>query len=239
MKNLTLILISLLCFQYQVNAQLSGIGIGAGGNVSSFEYGDQTNQITSFDNKDKLGGTAGIRFDFDLGSQAAKFSPEIFLIQNGSREFFSSLNIQDLVERKVSLDYIGLYLPLTLYVELDQSGGTYRGGYGYPQNAANFDSFNGILISARGFFDYVLNGQVIDDFNKNSEIQFNKAIDKLDYGYSFSAGFVLQGAYLLFGYDKGIKNIVFEDALGSSQDQNYLLQNKGFHLKVGYLGKLN
>ena len=208
----------------KVIGQLSGVGVGAGGSFSSFEYGDQINSVNDFDDTNKGGGTGGIRFDFDLAGESLKLSPEFFVVQNGSKEYYKDIQRvqRDLINRKVSLDYLGLYLPLTLYIPMDDSDKAY----------------NGMLIQGRGFIDYVVNGQIEDSKLGVSDVKFKSDKDKIDYGYSLEAGFIFQGMKLMIGYNWGIKNIEFSNALGDVNSDNYLINNKGFTIQVGYLQRI-
>ena len=43
---------------------------------------------------------------------------------------------------------------------------------------------------------------------------------------------------LMFGYNWGIKNIEFSNALGEVDDENYLINNKGFTIQLGYMYKI-
>lgn len=127
----------------------------------------------------------------------------------------------------MQLDYIGLYLPLNIYIPLDN-------GQGITDYA-----YHGIMINASGFVDYVINASINNDLGGNNEVAFRKNSDKVDFGFSINAGFVFNGMFLKFGYDQGIKNIEFYDALGDLDDEDYLINNKGFTLTAGYLYKIN
>lgn len=220
---------SFTLFSVNALAQLSGIGVGAGGSASTFEYGNQVSSIKDFGNEEKIGGTGGIKFDFDLGNENTKFSPEVFIIQNGAKEYYQDFNqVQgDLINRRVSLDYFGLYLPFKLYLPIDNGLG-------------NTDYvYNGIVAEISGFLDYALNGTIIGEDKMEEKVAFASNSNKLDMGFSFSGGFVFNGVFMKFGYQKGIKNIEFNNALGDVDDQNYLINNKGFTLTVGFLQKLD
>lgn len=212
-----------LLFTLNGTAQFAGFGVGGGGTASTFKYGNQVRVVEEFESEDKVGGTGGIKFDFNLGTEYLKLTPEFFLIQNGSTEYYSS--IQDVINRNVKLDYIGFYLPLTFYIPLDN-------GQGITEEA-----YHGILINASGFIDYVINAEIDNGLEQNTAITFREDANKVDFGFSINAGFVFNGIFLKFGYDHGLKNIEFQDALGDLEDENYLINNRGFTLTAGYLYK--
>lgn len=202
----------------------SGFGLNAGGSFSNFNYGEQVSSVDNFDNKNKEGLTGGLKLDFDLGdNEVLKISPELFIIQNGSNEYFTNQNIADLITRRVSLDYIGLYLPFTIYVPTEEGS----------------DEYNGVMLKARLFSDFVINGEIKDGSNGTSDISFQNTLDKFDFGYSVEGGFLLQGFSIMVGYNWGLKNIEFNDSLGGTNSNNYLLNNKGLTLQVGYVAKLD
>ena len=224
---LTLALAFLLCCQV-ASAQLSGFGIGAGGTASSFNYGNQVNSspgIQNFNDNEKVGGTGGIQFDFDIASEFVKLSPELFIIQNGSREFYNDFQQfqGDLIERSINLDYVGFYLPLKLYAPID------NGVDGY---------FNGLIAEVSGFFDYAINGTILGNNGIDEKVSFAREADRFDLGFSLSGGIIMNGFFLKFGYQKGIKNIEFFNAIGDTDDQNYLINNRGFTLSIGFMQKL-
>jgi len=203
--------------------QLTGIGPSVGGAFSTFNYGSQVNTVDDFDYSDRSGGTGGIRFDFDLGTKIAKLSPEIFIIQNGSKEYYRDGSIiTDLINRKVSLNYVGLYLPLTIYVPLGDDEKAY----------------NGLFLRGKGFTDFAINGKIEQDNSKPSDVNFKEPSDRFDFGYSVEGGFVLNGFAFMFGYNWGLKNIKFANALGDINNANYLINNKGVTLTIGYIAKL-
>lgn len=226
--NMNFILIFII-FPEALFGQLSGIGIGAGGSVSTFDYGDQINSVQEFDNNNKAGGTGGIRFDFDLGSESFKLSPEVFIVQNGSKEFYQDFSVlqNDLINRKVSLDYVGLYIPFTIYLPIDDGTGITE------------DFYNGFLLQGRLFGDYVINGTIDNEILGESEVNFATNTDKIDYGYSFEAGFVIRGMKLMIGYNWGIKNIEFTNALGDVDSEDYLINNKGLTVQLGFIQKIS
>ncbi len=203
--------------------QMTGIGPSAGGAFSTFNYGNQVNNVNDFDYSDRGGGTGGIRFDFDLGTKIAKLSPEIFIIQNGSREYYRDASIlTDLIDRKVSLNYIGLYLPLTIYVPLGDDEKAY----------------NGLFLRGKGFADFAINGKVEQYNTKPADVNFKEPSDRFDFGYGVEGGFVLNGFAFMFGYNWGLKNIRFANALGGVDSSNYLINNKGATLTISYIAKL-
>lgn len=220
--------IGLLFFPAGLQAQLSGIGIGGGGSFSTFDYGGQVNSINEFDSKNKGGGTGGIRLDFDLGSDLLKLSPEFFIVQNGAKEYYTDFKMlqNELINREVALDYVGIYLPLTFYIPIDDGFDITEGRY------------NGMLIQARLFGDYAIHTQINNELLGVSNVEFRSNEDKIDFGYAFEAGFVAQGMKFSFGYNWGIKNIEFYNALGDVDSGKYLINNKGFTIQIGYLHKI-
>lgn len=211
----------LIIFPFLGNAQLSGAGLSGGGSFSTFDYtGDSQ---TSLDNGTKSGATGGIRLDFDLGSgDVLKFSPELFFVQNGSKDYYSSLGmlVNDL--RSVTLNYIGLYLPLTVYLPL--------GGDEF------YDKYHGVMIQARVFTDYAINGTIQGGYG--GSVDFGDLLDRFDLGYSFEAGFAYEGLNIMLGYNKGIKDIEFNDSIASGSEGQSIINNRGLTLQIGYIGKI-
>lgn len=204
-------------------SQLTGVGVNTGGSFSTFEYGEQVNNVSQFDNGTQGGGTGGLRFDFDLNSEFIKLSPEFFFVQNGSKEYYVDVNIllNDVIKNTVSLNYIGLYVPITFYLPLADDG----------------DNYNGILIQGRLFADYAISGEVKNSALGSMDIEFDKGTDKLDFGYSIEGGFVSNGLKLSLGYNWGVKNIEFTNAIGGLNSEDYLINNKGLTLQIGYWQK--
>lgn len=228
MKVLYSILISCLLYYSQLSGQFTGLGINGGGNIASFDYQNGTQGLSDFENSSKLGGAAGIKLDFNLSSENLKFTPEIFINQNGSKEFYTDLSLfqNDVISRTVSLDYIGAYLPLNLYIPLDD--GTGITDYYY----------NGLFASASIYFDYVIGSDLSSDFHSKSKLEFRNSSDKMDFGVALMAGFLYENMLIQFGYDHGIKNIEFADESGGQSNSLVLVNNRGFTLKVGYMYKL-
>ncbi len=241
MKTLTLLkflfTVLFISFYFIGFAQLKGIGVNGGGSSSSFEHGNQVKQINNFDTDSQQGGTGGIKLDFYLGeSDVFSFSPEIFLVENGSDEYYKDLSIlqNDLIKRNVSLNYIGLYLPVAMYVAIDEvfSNGEYVTDYNY----------HGIIVQGKLFADYVIGGEISERGTNTGtrlgtkEVNFEKPADKFDFGFSVEAGLAYMGWTIIFGYNWGVKNIKFENALGYSRSStDYLVNNKGLTLQMGYL----
>ncbi len=222
---------TVILFCQMGQAQLSGFGIGAGGTASSFNYGNQvnsSNDIDNFDNGNKVGGTGGIQFDFDLGSEFVKLSPELFIIQNGSKEFYNDFQRfqGDLIERSVNLDYFGFYLPVKFYAPIDNGSGLTE------------DYFNGLIAEISGFFDYAMNGTIVGTNSIDEKVSFAQGVDRFDLGFSLSGGIIMNGFFFKFGYQRGIKNIEFFNAVGGTDDQNYLINNRGLTLSIGFLQKI-
>lgn len=220
-----IIILSGLFLPIMAFCQLSGVGLNVGGAASTFEYGNQVNNVSEFDNGTHAGGTGGVRLDFDLNNDYVKVSPEFFIVQNGSKEYYQTFNAvsNDLVTNKVSLNYVGLYLPITFYLPL--------GDDDY--------SYNGILLQGRLFGDYAISGEIDNSKTGRSEVRFEKPMDKFDYGYSIEGGFVSNGIKISIGYNWGIKNIEFSNALGNVSADNYLINNRGLTLQVGYWQRLD
>lgn len=199
--------------------QLSGIGLNAGGSASTFDYENQTTNNNGFNSEAQVGGTGGVRLDFDLNSDYVKVSPEFFIVQNGSKEYYQNFNSlsNSIIENRVSLNYVGLYLPITFYIPLGD----------------DYDNYNGILIQGRLFGDYAISGE-IENSKDITEVQFKKPSDQFDYGYSIEGGFVSNGIKISIGYNWGIKNIEFSNTLATLNSGNYLVNNRGLTLQIGY-----
>lgn len=223
----------LLCCHSSTFAQLKGIGVNGGGTSSSFEYGNQVKKIDGFDNNDQQGGTGGLKLDFYLGdSDLFSFSPEIFIVQNGSDEYYQDFaRLQnELIKREVELDYVGLYLPFMMYIPIDEQfpNGEYATDYTY----------HGIILQAKFFADYVVGGEISEKgLNSKTnlgrqEVNFDSTSDKIDFGFSGEAGFAYLGWTIIFGYNWGVKNIEFNNALGySGSSADYLINSKGLALQ--------
>lgn len=217
-KRLSLLCLALLYYALPATGQMEAFSMHAGGALANIDNGLQpTGPYNAPDNKNKVGLTGGIKFDFPLGkSEVAKISPELFIIQNGSREYYNDLTVlqQDLFNQ-VSLDYVGIYLPITL---------------------ATKDVFDmgGVYVQGRIFADYAFGGQFANDLEGSSKIEFVDPLDRADFGFSFSFGIVTQtGLGFMLGYNWGIKDIEFEGDLPNVGTENYLINTKGFTLQVG------
>lgn len=229
----------LLSMAAVVNAQflsLSGIAPSGGGGLSSFDYGKQIDSVDNFGESSSPGLAGGLRFDFDiLQVEQLKFSPEVFINQQGNNEFYTDVNVlaEDLIKRTVNLDYIGVYVPLTFYLPMGHSQ------YG---DVSEF-TYNGIIAQALFYADYVVNANFNErapGLSSSEAIVFNKPGDKLDYGYSFKVGIINMGWQFMFGYSAGIKNIRFDNSLGfQANEEDYLVNNNGFTLTAGRVIKTN
>ncbi len=227
MKHLSPILFFL--FPLSLMCQLSGFGLSGGGTASTFQYGDQVQSVDQFDSGSTLGGTGGIQFDFDLGSEMMKFSPEIFIIQNGSEEYFTRQELTNtlIVDRNVQLDYVGLYLPLNFYLPIDDGSDITEYAY------------NGLNIHLSTFIDYAISGDIRQDDGSEMPINFENELDRIDFGVAATAGFIAGGFSFTFGYNYGLKNIEFNEAVGAgTTDGEFLINNRGFTLAIGYRQKL-
>jgi hypothetical protein len=228
MKVLTMSLASLFCFvPFAANCQFSGFGLSGGGSFSNVEHTTQVtnSNINEFNPNTRTGGTGGIRFDFNIDYDGiTKFSPEIFIVQNGSKEFYRDFRVlnNDLINRKISLDYLGIYLPLTLYLPINDSN----------------DAYNGIFMQGKLFGDYAVNGTTNDSFLGQEKIAFNNGFDRVDVGYSFEAGFISNGLTFLIGYNKGVKNIEFANSIGA-ENQTFQINNKGLTIAIGFIQKIS
>jgi hypothetical protein len=224
-RALLLVLVS-LSLSHQAISQFAGFGLSGGGSFAEMEHSDQVpTSVSNYQQDVKAGGTGGIKLDFDLGTEYIKLTPEVFIIQNGSKEFYSDFNIlQQDVLRRVNLDYVGLLLPINFYLPLN------------PMIAQH--NYHGFMISARFYTDYTINGRFSGD-SQGEEIEFKKSSDKIDFGFSVDGGFIVQNVALKFGYNWGIKDIEFNSNLDTSTNGNetYLINNKGFTITIGFMIK--
>ena len=191
------------------------IGVKFGGNASSF---NNVNQISMPDTegKTKLGATGGINMDFALIGDWLSTSPELFFIQNGSKDY---LQLDDLTKPSniINMDYMGIRLPLK--VNLGE------------------DKMNGISIFSSLYADYTIDTSLDRlDGIETGTIQFSDNMDKVDYGFSLGMEFVTNGLMIQLGYTKGVKDIEFylpEEANGNS----YIINNNGLTIAVGYISE--
>lgn len=217
MKNFLLAFALLAPFLADAQA-LSGIGASGGASFTNFEDLEEY-ASSDAENKDKLGGTAGIRLDF--GNGPIKLSPEFFFIQNGAKEYTKSSGA--FLKNGISLNYGGMYLPLTIYINMGGDG----------------ENFNGIMLQGKGFADYAFGGTVNDKNGKSGTVRFQQNKDRIDWGWGLEGGFIIKGVSLMLGYNYGLKNIEFSTDLQSGSGDDYLINNRGFTISVGYLANLN
>lgn len=208
-------------------AQLSGFGMNAGGSFSNFEYGNQVNSLNDFDTNTKQGFTGGLNFHYELGNENTLFSPELFIIQNGSNEYYTDLlDFRNaVISRSISLDYVGIALPLSIFLPMDNPDDPYG------------DQYNGFMMQGKLYGDYAVSAN-IENALVSEPIEFQNSTDRIDLGYILEAGLVYQGFQILFGYNKGLKNIEFQEAAGSVNSDDFLINNKGFTVQIGFMSKL-
>lgn len=208
-----IILISYVYYPTITFCQLTGIGVNAGGTLSNFNYPNESGMTLDSENGHKTGPTGGIEFDFDLRTEALKFSLELFAIRNGSKEYYNSAStLYNDLASSVNLDYIGLYIPFTLFISL---------------NLEDDKTFNGIYFRVKGFADYSINANIAASNSGESKVEFEDDPNKIDFGIGSEAGFVFNGIKFMFGYNLGIKNIEFSSSAASaiSANDNYLVYN--------------
>jgi hypothetical protein len=197
------------------------LGVSTGGALSAFTY-DDASTGTSEEGTRKLGFTGGIKLEYKLFHQKwIRFVPEIFAIQNGSKEFYADFSaLANDVSRQVKLDYIGIYLPLhiTLFGE---------------------EGRKGMFLFGGGYADYTFNAQLVNTFfgqTEESDLSFKKATDKIDFGYHFGLGFTLDsGVHVQIGYCAGLKNIEFSTSLIQGRQDSYYVANNGVTLSFGFM----
>lgn len=206
-----------------------------GGTSSSFDYNNdfEMNQaVQSFDGENKGGFTGGIKVNIPTNDLGWHIAPELFFIQNGSKEFYNDIQnvVNDLISRKVSLDYVGIYLPMKYNL--------------LGQVISDDRDASGILIGVSLYAEYVVGGIIDDDNGKSlSKINFVNGSDKLDFGGSAALEFIFpvptNTGYIPFsvgiGYDYGVNNINFFSELPNNADERYIVNNQGLNIKAGTL----
>lgn len=210
-----------LCSMFFVSslvAQLVSITPKGGGSYTNFNTLSEPT-YEDYESGGKIGGAAGLQFDIQIfNNESTRFSPELFFIQNGSKEaFYTQFGsfANDLVNRRVNLDYIGLQLPFEME-SLDEMG-------------------NGAFFNASFFADFAVNGRTIKDNGDAIPIEFSSEFDKLDLGLSLNLGFVQNYYSIQLGYNYGLKDIEFADEISLSEGGTYLINNKGFTLQIAYI----
>lgn len=100
----------------------------------------------------------------------------MFFIQNGSKEFYNDIQnvVNDLISRKVSLDYVGVYV----HMKYNLLG----------ENIS--DDATGILLGVSLYAEYVVGGVIDDDAKGLSKIDFVSGSDKLDFWGSTALEFI-------------------------------------------------
>lgn len=196
-----------------LNGQVSGMGITGGGNFANLKAPESNS-----DSNTNPGGGAGLRFDFNIVDEFIKFSPEFFFQQKGSNDYIK--NIDDLQFGQISLSYLGIYLPVSLYV---------------PMSEESEYAYNGLFLQGKFYIDYSVAATQIKD-SETRILQFASGGDKFDFGYSFEGGVIHNGLQLLIGYNQGIKNIDFIDSFGNSEKE-ISAKNSGVYLSLGYAHK--
>lgn len=214
MKNILALLLLLPMISHSQNylgsAQL-------GGNFGTFDYGEQINNVDEFDNSRDAGLSLGGNFAFPIVGENVYFTPGAFYQANGSGEFFSFFdgNSVLMIDRELSLNYIGFQFPLEI---------------------AMLEEGFGFVLHSSLFVDYAFSGNVSDLSGESNPIDFESTGDQFDYGFNLSLSLFQGGNYgVEIGYHKGMKNIEFAEAAGvelSGQDDgNYLINNNGFTIR--------
>ncbi len=211
-----LILSILAAWPLLAAAQLSSVVPTLGPSVANFK--DQPGSASSSGDKDpNVGFAGGIRLDLDMSTPFLKVSPELFFQQKGSKHQYLT-SASQLLERSINLDYLGMFLPITIFIPTGED-----------------DESVGIVMQGKFFADYALSG-TLKDSSGEDDIQFTGNGDRFDLGYGVEFGFrFLAGEdvplQLSFGYNWGLKNIEFAGDLQASQE--YLVNNRGFTLSIG------
>lgn len=173
---------------------------------------------TTVEDDTKLGLSGGIQFQFNpFNSQTVVIAPELFFLQGGNKEYLTLDGLgQSIIDRKVNLDYAGVYVPMEIRL-IDETS-------------------SGLILAVGGFADYAVKGEFSDRFDAestNAPIQFETIFDRLDLGYSIGLSFLSNGYSLKLAYVRGITGIEFYDNI-NTPDQTYLVENKGFTLSLGF-----
>lgn len=214
------VLFSLAIDSNLYSQSITGFGIQAGGGPREI---NSIQSPSSLQDEGKLGASGGIKLEYKLVEDFLKFTPELFFYQNGTKFYKSLPDLQtDLFAGKVSLDYAGIYLPVSLYLPVNEE-----------------DNYNGFIGSAKMYIDYATKGEIVDSKGINRDISFDGSKARIDLGISLEGGFVFNGVSILFGYNKGIKNIEFNNDQISGMESTYIFNNKGLSLQLGFLAKLN
>jgi len=199
----------------QINAQ-SLMGVRFGGNAAGFDHSQQAMNLNT-ESDPKIGMTGGIKMDFDLAGDWLSASPELFFIQNGSKEYLALDQLTN-INNIINMDYVGMMLPLRINI--------------------GEDKLNGLALFGSFFADYTINATANETNGfAEKELAFNGMLDKIDFGYALGIEFVTNGFMIQVGYNKGLKNIQFY-VPQANNDQTYLVNNKGLTLAVGYIAEL-
>ena len=188
-----------------------------GGNFGTFDYGQQINNVDEFDSGRDAGLSLGGNMALPIFGENIYFSPGAFYQANGSEEFFSFFdgNSVLMIDRELSLNYLGFQFPLEL---------------------AMIEEGFGFVLHSSLFIDYAFSGNISDMNGETTSIGFESTGDHFDYGFNLSLSVFQGGNYgLEIGYHKGLKNIEFAEAAGvefsNEDDSNYLINNNGFTIR--------
>jgi hypothetical protein len=196
--------------------------VRAGGSASDFNYQQNPSQ-GSDNNQPKPGFTGGIQLDIPVDSISKicllRVAPELFFLQNGSNQYYSSGStaVNDLLSNKFNFNYLGLYLPVKLNLRTPKSGVA-------------------LFASAGGYFDYIVSSTLNGNDATGNGIVFPGSGDKTDFGFrgAFGVSFPVSdkgtNLCLELGYSLGLNKIQFYT---NSNPAPYQVNNNCITLSVG------
>jgi hypothetical protein len=191
------------------------LGISGGATAANFDYGENIGN-PDYANEEKIGFNGGIKLNVELGKQKLFYiTPELFINQNGTKdEYYTSFStlVDSLAQNRVSLDYVGLYLPFKINLQSKKGAGVYFMGSGYA--------------------DYAIAARLNSNVAEGEKVEFESEKDKIDFGYRLCIGLMFEESVgLEIGYNKGIKNIEFSTQVTNSNTK-YLINNRGLTISL-------
>lgn len=222
-----------LIFSTDATAQFVGFGVTPGGNAAQFINSEQSlpnNPSLPADQGNKLGGNGGIKLEWMLfHKEWLKLSPEFYILQKGSKEYYSSVQqfSQSVVNRRIDLDYVGVMVPLKF--EIKGTGTIFSPTpYGVTSDEVEYTV---LYFQANFFGDLNIGART----SSGDQVTFDNFTDKIDSGFSAQVGLALNlNTFIQFGYNRGVKNVKFMTQNNTTQSTNaaYLINNRNFTISM-------
>lgn len=195
----------------QGKAQQSSFGFQAGATFASYKVRVDNISATS---KTKLGFTAGVTGDIDMGKNFS-FQPGLNFLQKGGVEKNNSNSNE--IKTTTNLNY--LELPLNIVYNAKSISGKFFVGAGPSLSMG---------LSGKG----KVSGSGIDETDK---IKFGSSDDDdfkaLELGVNFLAGYQFKsGVFLAANYNAGVSNL-----FNTTGDDNSKYHNRHFAFRIGYM----